>query len=60
MRFDVFFKKTKKLIRNISLPLFGDYNVRNSLAAIAICSNLNVPDKIIKQSLSKYKGVERR
>ena len=60
VRFDVFFKKTKKLIRNISLPLFGDYNIRNSLAAIAICSNLNVPDKIIKQSLSKYKGVERR
>ena len=60
VRFDVFFKKTKKLIRDISLPLFGDYNIRNSLAAIAICSNLNVPDKIIKQSLSKYKGVERR
>ena len=60
VRFDVFFKKTKKLIRDISLPLFGDYNIRNSLAAIAICSNLNVPDKIIKQSLSKYKGVDRR
>ena len=60
VRFDVYFKQTKKLIRDISLPLFGDYNIRNSLAAIAICSNLNVPDKIIKQSLSKYKGVERR
>ncbi len=61
--FDLTFKgvdKTKNTIRNIKLKLLGKHNVLNATAAIAVCLNLGVNKNIIKKSLKKFSGVQRR
>ena len=54
-----FFGK-KKIIKNIYLNLIGKYNILNSTAAICVCINLGIKIDIIKKSLSKFSGVQRR
>jgi UDP-N-acetylmuramate--alanine ligase len=44
----------------ITLNLPGEHNVRNALAAIAIATELDVPDEAIQQALADFKGVGRR
>ena len=61
--FDIQFKNlTNKsnFIRNIKLNLIGAHNVLNAAAAISVCLNLGVDQKIIKKTLKSFKGVERR
>ena len=61
--FDLSYKnlnKKNKTIRNIQLKLLGKHNVLNAAAAIAICLNLGVSQDIIKLSLKKFSGVQRR
>ncbi len=53
-------KKKKIKIRNIQLRLLGKHNVLNAAAAIAVCLNLGVSHNIIKKSLKKFSGVQRR
>ena len=52
-------KKKNKKIKNIYLKLLGKHNVLNA-AAITVCLNLGVNQNIIKQSLKKFSGVQRR
>ncbi len=61
--FDINFKdikKRKKKIANINLKLLGKHNVLNAGAAIAVCLNLGVEHNIIKKSLKRFSGVQRR
>ena len=61
--FDIAYKDIKKKIKkikNIHLRLLGKHNVLNASAAIAICLNLGVDKNIIKRSLKKFSGVQRR
>ncbi len=61
--FDLSFKDLKKKnikIRNIHLKLLGKHNVLNAAAAITVCLNLGVNQNIIKKSLEKFSGVQRR
>ncbi len=51
--------KNKK-IKNIYVKLLGRHNVQNAAAAISICLNLGVNKNIIKKSLKKFSGVQRR
>ncbi len=44
----------------IFIPMFGNHNVLNSLAAIAVAINLGVDIDTIRNSLSGFKGVKRR
>ena len=44
----------------ITLNLPGEHNVRNALAAIAIATELDVPDVAIQKALADFKGVGRR
>jgi UDP-N-acetylmuramate--alanine ligase len=44
----------------ITLNLPGEHNVRNALAAIAIATELDVPDAAIQKALADFKGVGRR
>ena len=53
-------KKEKKKIKNIYLKLLGKHNVLNATAAVAVCLNLGVNQNIIKRSLRKFTGVQRR
>lgn len=45
---------------DVTLNLTGTHNVLNALAAIAIASELNVPDAAIVKALAEFKGVGRR
>ena len=53
-------KKRKKKIKNINLKLLGMHNVLNAAAAITVCLNLGVNQNIIKNSLKRFSGVQRR
>ena len=61
--FDLDYKsqERKKInINNIYLKLLGRHNVLNAVAAIVICLNIGVSTRIIKSSLKKLSGVQRR
>ena len=47
-------------IKKIKIPLLGMHNIRNSTAAAAVASTIGIPNKIIKQGLKEFKGVQRR
>ena len=49
-----------KIIKNLTITMPGKHNVRNSLASIALALELGISDKIIKNTLKNFKGVERR
>ena len=58
--FDVLLQKENITLDRLSLPMPGNHNVSNSLAAIAIARHLDIDEKSIKKSLSQFKGVNRR
>jgi UDP-N-acetylmuramate--alanine ligase len=45
---------------NIRLNLPGTHNVLNSLAAIAVATDLQVEDKAIQTALANFQGIDRR
>ncbi len=53
-------KKKNKKIKNIKLKLLGKHNILNAAAAVTVCLNLGVNQSIIKSSLKKFTGVQRR
>ncbi len=44
----------------VAMPLYGDHNVQNALAAMLICSFAGVEAATIKEALLTFKGVQRR
>ena len=44
----------------ITLNLAGEHNVRNALAAIAVATEIEIPDAPIQRALAKFQGVGRR
>ncbi|MFC2948680.1 UDP-N-acetylmuramate--L-alanine ligase [Virgibacillus sediminis] len=55
--FDVFVRNT--FYDTFTIPMYGDHNVLNALAVIAICHYEDINTEAIKQ-LSSFKGVKRR
>ncbi len=53
-------QREKEQPLKISLNLPGVHNVRNALAAIAIATELGIPDEAIVSALEKFRGVGRR
>ncbi|MBI3447187.1 MAG: UDP-N-acetylmuramate--L-alanine ligase [Magnetospirillum sp.] len=49
-----------RTITGIHLPMFGEHNVLNSLAAIAVANELGLANDIVKKALGGFKGVKRR
>ncbi len=49
-----------RMIEGLSLPMAGEHNVQNSLAAIAVALELGASDEQIRASLAKFGGVKRR
>lgn len=45
---------------NIFLPMFGDHNIVNALAAIGVAYTLRISLETITQGLGHFKGVKRR
>ncbi len=49
-----------KSVIEIDLPIHGQHNVWNGLAAAALCSEIGVSPESIRQSLSRFHGIRRR
>lgn len=47
-------------ISNLHIPLFGEHNILNSLASIAIAQFLQIDDEHIRQALLHFFGVKHR
>jgi UDP-N-acetylmuramate--alanine ligase len=58
-RFDVLMQKRKKPL-TIELNLPGMHNVSNSLAAVAVAAELEIPDEPLQKALAEFSGVDRR
>ena len=52
--------KKKNTLRKFEIPLIGNHNIKNATAAIAISYFIGISINVIKTSLKKFKGVERR
>ena len=47
-------------IRGLRLPMMGQHNVQNSLAAIAVAHEMGASDETIRKALAGFGGVKRR
>lgn len=47
-------------VRDIRLPMLGQHNVQNALAALAIARELDIPVPLMKKALQNFTGVSRR
>ena len=49
-----------RTILGLSLPLVGQHNVQNALAAVAVAVEMGIDDATIRKALAGIKGVKRR
>ena len=49
-----------RVIEGLRLPMFGQHNVQNALAAIAVAQEMGLPDDTIRRALAGFSGVKRR
>lgn len=49
-----------RMIEGFSLPMPGDHNIQNALAAIAVGLEMHVGDYVLKQAFRNFGGVKRR
>ena len=50
----------ERRLEAVTLPMLGEHNVQNSLAAIAIAHEMDIPDATVRKALSAFGGVKRR
>jgi UDP-N-acetylmuramate--alanine ligase len=50
----------ERIVTDLVLPMFGEHNVQNSLAVIAIAEELGLGDDVVRNALRNFKGVKRR
>src|SRR5476649_434359 len=53
-------KGTEIRLEGMSLPMPGEHNVQNAMAAIVVARELGVADAVIAKGLSEFRGVSRR
>jgi UDP-N-acetylmuramate--alanine ligase len=49
-----------RTIDDVSLPMFGNHNVLNALAAIGVAVEMGIDEAAIRKGLAGFKGVNRR
>ncbi len=58
--FDLALQAEGRTLKNCSLPMTGDHNVSNALAAVSVARHLGIKEFQIKEALENFKGVNRR
>lgn len=58
MNFDVAFGE--KIVAGFYLPMFGEHNVQNALAALAVAREMELDEMVMKKALRHFGGVKRR
>ena len=58
--FDIDLQSEEVVIKDCSLPMPGDHNVSNALAAVAVARHLGMKAEEIRDALAKFGGVNRR
>ena len=58
--FDILLQAEGQKIEGCTLPMPGDHNVSNALAAIAVARHLGMKSAEIREALAQFKGVNRR
>ncbi|NRB01210.1 MAG: UDP-N-acetylmuramate--L-alanine ligase [Rhodobacteraceae bacterium] len=58
--FDVAIQSDEMVIEGCTLPMPGDHNISNALAAVAVARHLGIKAADIRESLANFKGVNRR
>ncbi|HZB93279.1 MAG TPA: UDP-N-acetylmuramate--L-alanine ligase, partial [Stellaceae bacterium] len=53
-------QQTSRTLAGLRLPMFGQHNVQNSLAAIAVAEEMGLGDDVIRAAFAGFKGVKRR
>ena len=51
---------TTRTLKGVNLPVIGQHNVLNALAAITVGLRLNMPEDVLINGLSRFEGVKRR
>lgn len=49
-----------RVVKDITLPMYGYHNILNALAAITFAHNIGVKFDVIKSALANFKGIGRR
>ena len=49
-----------RILAGLHLPMFGEHNVQNSLAAVAVAWELGLADEVVRSALAGFSGVKRR
>ncbi|HXQ52312.1 MAG TPA: UDP-N-acetylmuramate--L-alanine ligase [Stellaceae bacterium] len=49
-----------RTIEGLFLPMFGEHNVQNSLAAVAVADEMGLDDDTVRAAFAGFKGVRRR
>jgi UDP-N-acetylmuramate--alanine ligase len=58
--FDIQLQSEEIVIKDCSLPMPGDHNVSNALAAVAVSRHLGMKAEEIREALASFGGVNRR
>jgi len=53
-------KNSEHRIDGVRLPMPGEHNVQNSLAAITVAREIGIADETIREALGRFGGVKRR
>ncbi|MEI4473383.1 UDP-N-acetylmuramate--L-alanine ligase [Frigidibacter sp. MR17.24] len=59
-QFDILLQSEDGMIEGCTLPMPGDHNVSNALAAVAVARHLGMKKDEIREALAKFGGVNRR
>ena len=59
-QFDIALRAEDRMIEGCSLPMPGDHNVSNALAAVAVARHLRMKRSEIRDALASFGGVNRR
>jgi UDP-N-acetylmuramate--alanine ligase len=59
-KFDIALQAEDEVIEGCTLPMPGDHNVSNALAAVAVARHLGMSGDQIRDALAGFKGVNRR